>query len=180
MKTETMKKLCLFILIAGLAIGCEKDETLENEAFSCANSEGFAPIDNKIKITQGIFGTISFTEGNCMPGPMPVSGPLDCRTCPVIRTVRIYKYTTISNAIKVNNQAGQFYERFTTDLITETKSDANGFFQLTLPAGIYTMVVVEKGLLYAAFGDGQGGINPITVGTGTTETNFPIKYKAVF
>ena len=171
-----MKKIYLFILVAGLAIGCDKNETLEDDLSSCANSEGFAPIDDKIKITQGIFGTISFTEGNCMPG----LGPRDCRTCPVIRTVRIYKYTTISNAIKANNQAGEFYERFTTDLVAETKSDANGFFQLTLPAGNYTMVVVENGLLYAAFGDGQGGINPITVGTGRIETNFPIKYKAAF
>lgn len=171
-----MKKIYLFILIAGLAIGCDKDEPIENEGSTCANSEGFAPIETKLKITQGIYGTISFTEGNCMPGTVAPS----CRTCPVSRTLRIYKYTTNSNAIRPNNQLAGFYELFTTDLVAETKSDANGFFQLTLPPGNYTMVVLENGLLYAAFGDGQGGIHPITVGSGTKGTNFPITYKAAF
>ena len=185
-KTIAMKKICLLILIASLAIGCDKNEILENEVSACADSEGFAPIDSKIKITQGIFGVVSFTSGNCMPRTITVPGsatipdPRGCQTCPVSRTVKIYKYTTNSNAIKGNNQVGPFYERFTTEFVAETKSDANGFFQLSLPAGTYTMVVVENGLLYAPFGDEQGGINPITVSSGTKEINFRITYKAAF
>jgi hypothetical protein len=175
MKIDAMKIFISLAMMACLAMGCTKEDAAE-ESSTCSGSAGFTNIENKITVTQGIYGTISFTEGNCMPGP----GPRDCRTCPVSRTVKIYRYTTNNNAIRANNYVANFYERFTTELVAETKSDANGFYQLTLPAGNYTMVVVENGLLYAAFGDGQGGIQPITVATGKAEVNFGITYKAAF
>jgi|GEM_PF-1092853 len=175
-KIDAMKIFISLALMACLAMGCTKEDAAAEELSTCAGSAGFANIENKISVSQGIYGTISFTEGNCMPGP----GPRDCSTCPVSRTVKIYRYTTNNDATRASNHVANFYERFTTELVAETKSDANGFYQLTLPPGTYTMVVVEKGLLYAELGDGQGGIQPITVATGKTEVNFGIKYKAAF
>jgi len=173
-----MKKILLLALIAILATACSKEETNEKDNTSCAESAGFAPIDDKIKITQGIYGTVSFTEGDCMPTIIPSQN--SCRTCPVIRTVRIYEYTTLSNATLLENIPNSFYKNFKTKMVAETKSDANGFFQFTLAPGNYTIIVVENGALYAPFGDGQGGIFPVAVGTGTSEVNFPIKYKAIY
>ena len=112
---------------------------------------------------------------------MPTIGPglTSCRTCPVKRKVQIYNYRLLSDAVRTANSY-VFFERLNTTLIAETESDANGFFQVALQPGTYTMVVVENGKLYASSGDGQGGINPFTVGTGVKNVDMRITYKAVY
>ncbi|WP_144886980.1 hypothetical protein [Lacibacter cauensis] len=95
------------------------------------------------------------------------------------RKVQIYNYSLITDAVRSMNST-VFFERLNTKLIAETESDANGFFQVTLQPGTYTMVVVEDGKLYANSGDGQGGINPFTVVTGIRNVDMRIDYKAVY
>ena len=112
---------------------------------------------------------------------MPVVGPdiTSCVTCPVQRTVRIYEYTTISQA-NYQPGSGGFYESFNTNLVSEVQTDANGFFQAELPKGSYTVVIMEKGKLYANLSDGQGGINPVVVEGGREQLDVNINYQAAY
>lgn len=173
-----MKHVCAAVLLSLVLVSCEKqDNEKNNNTDECSTSAGFAPVETKITVTQGIYGTVHFTQGDCMPTIAP--GSMNCRTCPVKRKVRIYNYSLLSDAVRSANSY-DFFERLNTTLIAETESDANGFFQVTLQPGTYTMVVVENGKLYANGGDGQGGINPFTVGTGIKNVDMRITYKAVY
>ncbi|HLP37035.1 hypothetical protein [Lacibacter sp.] len=173
-----MKHLCLLALLSLSLFSCQKQDNEKHaSADECSKSAGYAPVETKISVSQGVYGTVHFTQGNCMPAGSSVL--TDCRTCPVKRKVRIYNYSLISDAVRSSNSS-VFFESLNTTLIAETESDANGFFQVTLQPGTYTMVVVENGKLYANSGDGQGGINPFTVGSGIKNVDMRITYKAVY
>ena len=74
----------------------------------------------------------------------------------------------------------RFYDSFSTQLIKEFDTDADGFFQVDIPAGRYTIVVVENGKLYPFGLDGQGGLSPISFSGGKQNLNLTLTYKAVF
>lgn len=178
MKKISMKQICFAALLSLIVVSCEKLDCEKHPTDDeCSNSAGFAPVEPKITVSQGIYGTVHFTIGNCMPTIGP--GLTSCRTCPVKRKVQIYNYSLLSDAVRTADSY-VFFERLNTTLIAETESDANGFFQVALQPGTYTMVVVENGKLYASSGDGQGGINPFTVGTGVKNVDMRITYKAVY
>lgn len=177
-KKISMKQICFAALLSLFVVSCDKLDCEKHPAVDeCSKSAGFAPVEPKITVSQGIYGTVQFKLGNCMPIGGP--GVSDCRTCPVKRKIQIYNYSLITDAVRSLNST-VFFERLNTKLIAETESDANGFFQVTLQPGTYTMVVVEDGKLYANSGDGQGGINPFTVGTGIKSVDMRIDYKAVY
>lgn len=92
--------------------------------------------------------------------------------------LRIYQYTMENQAVK--SGTASFYDSFSTQLVKQVETDDNGFFQADLPAGKYTMVVVENGKLYVNSRDIYGGINPFTYSGGTEKLNFIISYKAYF
>jgi hypothetical protein len=73
-----------------------------------------------------------------------------------------------------------FFDTFNTQLVTQIDTDENGFFQVDIPAGQYTIVVVENGKLYANTSDGQGGLSPFTISTGKNNVNLTMTYKATF
>lgn len=162
------------MLIAFALQSCDKDKAMSRgydmEKVYAENAE-------KVTITQGVWGTVSFTEGNCMPTAEPASST--CTTRPVQRIVKIYPYTLTVNAVRADD-SNVFFESINPQLIAETTADDNGFFQLALPDGKYSIAVVEDGKLYANGGDGNGGICPFTVSSGKTNMNFPITYKAVY
>jgi hypothetical protein len=168
-----MKKLLSLGIISFTLFGCHKDSVTNK---SCDIQQVYEDNEKKATITNGIWGTMAFMEGNCMPVRDPQT--TTCKTCPVKRTIRIYAYTTKSQAVPQN--FGSFYDSFNTQLIKEFKSDNNGFFQMDIPAGQYTIVVVENGKLYAFGGDGQGGISPITITGGKQKVNLTLTYKASF
>ena len=134
--------------------------------------------DNEAKhtVTAGIWGTVAFQEGNCMP---MVGGTSTCKTYPVKRTVRIFPYTLPAGANAVANHAG-FYSGFNAAMLKEVSSDKNGFYQADLPPGKYSVVVVENDQLYSTITDGQGAINPVEVGTTPQKMDLMINYKATF
>ncbi len=102
----------------------------------------------KVTIKNGVWGTVSFMEGNCMP---IIGLNTTCKNCPVRRIVRIYQYTTENQAIK--SGIISFYDSFSTQLIKEVETDDNGFFQTELSAGEYTMVIIENGKLRTPYLD---------------------------
>jgi hypothetical protein len=167
-----MKTFILLLLSITVMLACKK----ETKTSVCNMDSIYATNAAKVTITNGVWGTVSEMTGNCMPVIDPYT--TDCTHCPIVRKVRIYPYTTTSNAVVAN--PGGFYSSFSTTLIAEVDTDALGFFQVTLPAGNYTVVVVEDGKLYSPLGDGFGGINPVTVAAGSTKMNLTSTYKAAF
>lgn len=169
-----MKFFAGLLLISILsASSCRKQVA---NGLRCNIQEAYSDNEAKVNISQGVWGTVSFTEGNCMP---MVGGSPDCKTCPVKRTVRIYEYTTMSQA-NADEQSPTFFTSFTTTMIKEQETDAEGFFQAELVPGNYSVVVMEDGKLYANGFDGQGGINPVTVNDGAEKINININYKAAY
>jgi hypothetical protein len=159
-----------FLLLLPLAfLACRKDPMKdvyhENEA--------------KVTLATGVWGTVSFREGNCMPGYNRRS----CKEGPVRRTVQAFAATRVSEATKADPILNGFFTSFTTAKIAETVSDSDGFFQLSLPPGTYTLVVVEEGKLYARSYEGSDPdktIHPVTVGNGPLRRDIVIDYKAAY
>jgi hypothetical protein len=177
-----MKKIFAFLLFSLIFISCKKndaptekqvDEILPN---NCNITQAYAANAQKQTISNGVWGTVSFMQGNCMPTFDPTT--TTCKHCPVKRTVKIYNYTLRSNAVPSGNST-VFFESFNTTLIAQVDTDAEGFYQVNIPAGRYTIAVVENGKLYANGGDGQGGINPFTiVSNNPQKANLVMSYKA--
>jgi hypothetical protein len=114
-------------------------------------------------------------EGNCEPSVSNIT----CRHCPSKRTVKIFEYALIYNAAPDSNSSS-FFDSFNTPLIAEVNTDKEGFFQVSLPAGRYSIAVVENGKLYANAFDGYGGINPVTILNEAQKTNLMMSYRASF
>jgi len=110
---------------------------------------------NKISITEGIWGTLVKTEGNCMP----VIDFRFCKQYPVKREIVIYEYTKMG---ETRHEFTKFFEIY-TNLIATITCDEEGFFELALEPGKYSVFVREGEYLYANLFDGQGGIVPVTV-----------------
>jgi len=161
-------------LLVGLIQGCDKEKTQVNKG--CDIQKVHENNASKVTITNGIWGTVALMEGNCMPVIEPAT--TTCKTCPVKRIIRIYEYTTFSQATPQNGLG--FYDSFTTQVIKELDTDSDGFFQTELPQGTYSIVILENGKLHATYFDGQGGLNPVTFNGGKQNVNLTMRYKAVF
>lgn len=173
-----MKFIALFFIFVILVTGCNKDNDASVQfPDTCDNAPAYEANAKRVTITSGVWGTVSSTEGNCMPTIFPARN--DCRTCAVQRKVRVYEYTTLQQAI-TSDPSKVFSDDFTTKLVAETESDAYGFYQVSLPPGKYTIVVVENGKLYANSWDGNNGINPFSCTGGRVNVNLSMTYKAVF
>ena len=102
---------------------------------------------------QGITGIILEIVGNQMPPVTESSGTA------VQRTIRVYAPTKISEA---SGQPPLFSEIQTT-LITESKSNKKGQFNIQIPPGKYSIFVMTEELFYANSFDSNNFINLITV-----------------
>lgn len=167
-------RLCLSVL---LLISCRKDNNNSTTPNTCNIQQVYADNAKKVTITNGVWGTVSSVEGDCMP-TVPACNSC-CRNCPVQRTVKIYQYTTLSNAV-TSDPYKVFFDAFDTQLVAQVDTDENGFFQADIPAGNYSIAVVENGKLYANTRDAQGGLSPITFSSGIKNANLTITYKAAF
>lgn len=157
-------RFCLLLLLVITA--CRKDPGSHMEDVYRAN-------EKKVTITQGVRGTVSFAEGDFMPGH--VTGKI----YPVQRTVCIYEPTSDSQLISHDHPQSTFFDTITSRLITKVESDGDGFFQTELPSGKYTMVVIEEGRYYA--NSWSDYLNPFTVVAGNaTKADFFISYKATY
>jgi hypothetical protein len=168
-----MKRLFFLCLISIPFFSCHKDKEGEK---SCDMAKVLEDNAKKATVTNGIWGTIAFMEGNCMPMILPSGN--SCKTCPVKRTVRIYESTQVDQATPQN--FGGFYDSFSTKLIKELDTDKNGFFQTAIAPGQYTIVVVENGKLYTFGASNSGTLSPLTVTGGKQNANLTLIYKASF
>ncbi len=117
------------------------------------------PPDNHklVTIKQGIWGNVWIWQGDFMPGP---GGSNKGKVTAVQREVRIYVPVPMKDLEPSN---GTNFTKVRSRLIKKVKSGKNGFYQVSLPPGRYTVFVKEGSTLYANWFDGNGNVLPVTV-----------------
>ncbi|WP_018477264.1 hypothetical protein [Pontibacter roseus] len=153
-----MKKLPILLALSALSfMGCSKDEEPAAPE-NWVNNTGrlYEQNSNKVTVDQGISGTLTLTEGNCMP----IIDYTKCKEYPVKRKIMVYPYTTIQQA---SSREDFVYYTLATAPLATVESDATGFYEVRLAPGTYSVLIQEQGKLYANGSDGHGGINPVEV-----------------
>ena len=124
-------------------------------------------------INQGIYGKVTLYTGNCMP--IACSG-LDCffsksscKTSSVSRTIYIREPVTIE-AMEI------MYLKNKTTLVKTIESSNNGFYQIELPPGTYSIFVEDESKEYCTGFGGQGEVCQITIGNEVREYNIIIDH----
>ena len=165
-----MKKyLFLFsLLFLGVLMSCEKNPS---DTENCFCESDPPRNDEKVVITQGLWGDVWFWKGNFMP---PGRGEV----CQVKRKILIYELTTPDDVVQPGDSP--FYTEINTNRIASIESDKHGFFQIELEEGIYSIFVEEDGKFYSNRSS-QEGIYLITIESGqVTEIRFDITYEAYY
>ena len=123
--------------------------------------------DSKITIDQGISGTVIYMEGNFMP--VVISGPDDLSlydfgiSIPLQKTVQLYEYAT-SPDVRYSDTSSVFIDSIGTNMISETTSDAEGFYQLSVSdTGTYSIFVIYDGKHFVEYWSSGQGINTIKI-----------------
>lgn len=116
-------------------------------------------------INEGIYGTVKVRYGDWMPGSTNGGEkPLACE-------VRAYEYFTLDD-IGGYRHADYPPEQMPKTLVASTNSDSKGRYQLSLPPGEYSVVLMEGDMCQITSVDAKGGICPVTVTADkTTECN---------
>lgn len=149
------------------------------QSFNC-NDAGTGPKtppnnEDKVSISQGVWGNVWFWEGDFMP--VIDDSPKGTIT-PISRQIFVYEATKFDS---VETADGVFYDKILTKRIAVLHSDETGFFQIELPPGKFSFFVKEKDRYYANGNDGNGHILPATVTTGSvTKRQIDITYKATY
>lgn len=127
------------------------------------------------KIKQGVFGTVTWVEGNMMPSP---DAPKSAGAKTMEREIRIYE------AVSFNRVQGEapLFTSVEGKLVKTVKSNAKGFFECELPVGNYSVFTVEEGgKLFANNFDGDGTINMLSVTQdGLVRLDIQINYRAAY
>jgi hypothetical protein len=143
-------------LIVIFTTSCDLNREQDDSAYSGNIEELIEKNIAKISINTGIAGTLLKKEGNCMP---MIGATTSCKSYPVSRIIQIYEYT---NQNEVEGW-GPLFDSVNSKLITQCDADQEGFFQVTIDPGKYSVFICEKDKFYANSFDGQGGIYPLTV-----------------
>lgn len=117
----------------------------------------------KVTITEGIYGTVKVRYGDWMPNLDGFNGgekPLACE-------VRAYEYFTLDD-ISGYLHADYRPEQMPKTLVASTNSDSKGRYQLSLPPGQYSVVLMDGDMCQITSVDDEGGICPVTVTTDKT------------
>lgn len=118
------------------------------------------PSDNQKRVTikQGVWGDVWLWKGDFMPGPG--GGSKRGRVTAVRREVRIYEPTPMK---ALEPSGGTNFSKVKSKLVKKVKSGKNGFYQVSLPPGRYSIFVKEDSTFYANWFDGDGYVMPVTV-----------------
>ena len=161
---HTGASVALALALAAATVGCGDDPS------GCKGTQYPARHGDRVSIAQGLWGDVWFWSGDFMP--VCASGTITG----VARPMRIYELTSMDQAVLAR---GPFFRRVSTRLIASVTADRDGFFQVQLPPGRYSLFAQEDSLLYANSFDGLGNIYPVTVDSArVSETRFDIDYEA--
>ena len=126
------------------------------------------PVQNTPSISQGVYGQVERVSGNCMPG---IAGE-DVRDNPC-------ENGFIATSIFVREPlAMTYYWENTSPLVAQGASNENGFYEVELPPGDYSIFVDDNGAEYCN-GSSDGIACPITIREGELlEMNLTIDHAA--
>jgi len=135
---------------------------------SCANKDIYG-------LDQGIEGSVVWLEGNQMPGfgDSRNSEPSE----PVSRGIYIYELT---NRSELSGEP-PIFDNVNAQLITKSSSNKKGKFKISLPEGVYSVLVKEKSGFFANRFDRNGNVNPVRVKKNKfSQVNIIIDYRAAY
>jgi hypothetical protein len=166
--------LAIALTLAILFSSCEEEQ---NETLrETENLEKlYQKNQSKISIKQGVAGTLVLKEGNCMPMIGPYEGDNPCRNYAVRRTIQVYEPTSPEDA----EGRGPSFEKIHTNLIAETETDEEGFFQLGLDTGRYSLFIIEKGKYYRNMWS-DSFIGPVSIEADSVTIENPVIDYAVY
>lgn len=118
MSNRAVIVLLIFLAVIALATGAYLIFSLEKQP----------------TIVQGVYGYVTTTTGNCMPGRHAT-----CSTLPTSATVFAHEATPIT-AI---DASGALLEP--RRLIATTRSDSSGYYEIDLPPGSYSLFINSAG-----------------------------------
>ena len=143
---------------------------------ACRSLTNARAVDCRTTLRQGLRGTVVFLEGNLMPSPDLDPGAAAGQ--PVVREIAVYAPTTRR---QVEETAPTFYTNIRTERMATATSDSTGCFQVSLPAGSYSLFVREGDRYFANRFDGDGVIFPVRVDSGeVTQVRIDIDHAAAY
>jgi hypothetical protein len=157
----------LLIIALLMLTGCNED--LKNN---------FIQRDNEIRVTisQGVWGTVRFWEGDFMPSTDHTSGKIT----PVVRDIYIYEAATMNDLV-FSSSSGVFVNEVKTKFVKKVTSDKAGFFQTALEPGNYSFFVKENDLYFASETTKNGYVMFANVKKNSVSKRLiDINYKAVY
>lgn len=131
--------------------------------------------NKQTKIKQGVYGYVTWLQGNMMPSP---GEPRSTIATPIERKIKIYEVTTLN---EVTGQAPLF-KSINTKLVKSVKSDENGYYECELPAGIYSVFTQEaNGFFFANNFNGNGQITIVKIKLDSVvKLDVLVNYKAAY
>jgi hypothetical protein len=159
--------ICIVILFS---FGCKDKNDLTNQPI-----EKYPP-DNRelVTIKQGIWGNVWFWEGSFMPVGWG-------NITPVVRTIYFYQLTRYDSVVP---PTGTWFNKINSVLIDSTLSGSNGFYQIILAPGEYSVFIKEDTAYYANWFTVRNSIwyiLPVPVKKDSiTEFPIDITYKSVY
>ena len=146
-----MKKILLIALAMLSLIACEKKSDVET------------PIEAPT-ITQGIYGQVRERYGNWQPVTDPNDKSHGYRS--IERDIYVYEYTTLFDFDQ------RYYyiipaDKMPKPLVATTTSKENGFYQIQLEPGKYSVFVLDNGSMRANWDDENGGLQPVSIEEGS-------------
>jgi hypothetical protein len=132
----------------------------------------------KPKINEGITGVVCFWQGDFMPGTYSRRARKGRVIEPVRRTIEIHAATTDRVVAAVD---GPLWTSVPTPLIATVTSGDDGWFEVAVPPGTYSLFVRESGGLYANGTNGDGIVTAVEVTAGAVaRTQLDITYRATY
>ena len=135
---------------------------------ACENKEKKNDVETPIEaptITQGIYGQVRERYGNWQPVLDPNDKNRGYR--PIVRDIYVYEYTTVKDFDQAYIDCLYPADKMPKPLVATTTSKENGFYQLQLEPGKYSVFMLEEGSMYADGGDDFGGLNSFTIEVGS-------------
>ena len=124
----------------------------------------------KVTITEGIYGIVKERYGDWMP--WVDSNPPDHGERPIACEIYVYEYTRTRDFDQ--QYIGNYpISAMPKPLVATTTSDSRGFYQLSLPPGNYSVLLLDTdGKLHVNGLNNEGGLCPVSVQADqTTECN---------
>ena len=120
-------------------------------------------------------GTLKEKRGNCMPMLDDSGNSVSCIEIPTQDTLVIHERTSWNDLVG----DAVFYDSIKTQRVATLISDDEGFYEIYLKEGEYSVFIVENNKFFASRGT-INGVNPITVKQDSLTIFHPILDLAVY